>query len=143
MRLKIFIALSVAIIMLVTLAMPVLADRAAGTLHNESGVTGIGKYSIRTTHDNYLKVTVSLRGAMAETEYRVWVSASGISYWREAGRFTTNARGSGRFSGFATIAGTSNPDPRVFDPGDVAFRVYLFPDANYDFYSDAATVHFK
>ena len=134
MKSKLVISLLLAVLMLGTLVTPVLADRAAGYLTNQASEPGIGKYSIRTTHDNYLKVTVSLRGAMPNTTYKVLVYSSQLGYFEQAGTLETNKKGNGRFSGFAIIGG-GDTNPKVFNAGNCVFSIHVYRLANQKFYS--------
>jgi hypothetical protein len=142
MKSKVIISLTIALLMLVTLATPALADRASGSLTPQGGEPGIGKYSIRTTHDNYLKVTVSLRGAMPDATYKVHVYSAAPLYFEMAGTFMTNKKGSGRFSGFAIIGG-GDTNPKVFDSGSWSFSIRVYRLANQKFYGPVDEVTFK
>ncbi len=73
MRLKGLIALSLALVMLVTLATPALAGRPAkGVLTIYPPETAdTNNYSLQATHDNDIKVKVVLRGASPSTQYQV------------------------------------------------------------------------
>ncbi len=107
MKFKIIISLILAVVMLVTLATPALAGRPAkGYLTpyaDEVPPGAFGKYAFQATHDNYLKVTVVLRGAQPNTIYwlQLWYGnetpySDGNSWAYQA--VMTNERGSLRYS---------------------------------------------
>lgn len=127
MKSKVIVSLLLAVLMLGALVTPVLADRAAGDFGDGyGGEPGTGKYSVRTTHDNRLKVTVSLRGAMPNSTYEVRVhSPSPLSYTAQAGTFMTDSRGNGRFSRFAVTDYPTDLTARVFDAGTYWFQIIV------------------
>ena len=98
MKIKAFVALSIALVMLLTLVAPVLA---AGpnrlTLSAVSPETGTGTATLRTTHDNQCKVSIVLEGATPYKQYQVWVDDGTAYHW--AGTLATYADGNERFSG--------------------------------------------
>ena len=96
---KAFVGVSLALVMLLTVVAPALADSAKGDL-DFHGEAGSGHVTIRTTHANTLKVTVVISGVSPNTQYTVWVgdydgNPTGVA---DVGSFTTNARGKARFS---------------------------------------------
>jgi hypothetical protein len=115
MKSKLFISLLIAVVMLVTLAVPVLAGKPykeALDAHNpEPEETVIANCALQVTHNNDVKVTISLRGATPDYEYFVkLIDHTGIgSQEYLVGRFETNTRGDGRFRG--EIRQTFNQPP--------------------------------
>jgi opacity protein-like surface antigen len=100
MKFKTIIAVSLAVATLFTMASPALADSAKGALTPSiAGETGTGTATIATTHQDYYKVTASLRGGMPNTTYEVWAVIVGGGYYGSSDMFlTTDKRGSGRVS---------------------------------------------
>jgi hypothetical protein len=126
MKFKVIVSLLLAVLMIGAVVTPVLADRAAGDLEALASEPGTGKYSIRTTNGNHLKVTVSLKGATADSTYVVKVWSSDLAYYAQAGTFMTDSKGNGRFSRFAVTDYPSDLAPRAFPAGTWHFQVLVF-----------------
>ena len=72
MRFKALIAVLLALVMLFTLAAPVLADTARGKLVRDANITdGAGSYVLKTTVYNYVEVTITARKLVPNQYYRV------------------------------------------------------------------------
>jgi hypothetical protein len=121
MKFRTIIAVSLALATLFIMASPAVADSAKGTLTPSiGGETGTGTATIATTHQDYYKVTASLRGGMPNTTYEVWAVIDGDGYYGSSDMFlTTDKRGSGRVSYIIEVAMS----------GEVSFVVQLMVDA--------------
>ena len=89
MKLKAIIALALAMLLVATLATPVLAapPAGAGKLNPQLDIeSGRGVYLLRVVGDNDLQLTVILIGAQANTDYdqTLWWSA-GAGSWNPGG----------------------------------------------------------
>jgi len=126
MKSKVIVSLLLSVLLLGALVTPVLADRAAGNLQPMGGEPGTGKYSISTTHDNHLKITVSLKGATPNSTYEVhgycWPPSE---YYEQAGTFMTDSKGNGRFSRFAVTDYPTNLTAKVFDAGNYSVEIFV------------------
>ena len=72
MRFKSLIAVSLALVMALTLATPVLADTARGKLVPDASITdGAGSYVLKTNDYNNVMITVSARKLTPNAYYRV------------------------------------------------------------------------
>ena len=133
MKFKVLVSLLLAALMLGAVVTPVLADRAAGNLQPLGGEPGTGKYSMRATNGNHLKVTVSLKGATADSTYVVKVWSSDLGYYEQAGTFMTDSKGNGRFSRFAVTTYPGDLTRKVFPAGTWHFQVLVFRLTNLAF----------
>jgi hypothetical protein len=140
MRFKVVVALSLALVMLVTLATPALAaaPQKGGFAIYPPETADRAIYSLQATHDNDLKVTVVLRGASPSTQYRV------ILMWGTGGvpgngvaldYVTTNERGNLRYTiKQGPWGGVRNFQLKLlkapYTPDDIAFmggiRAFIF-----------------
>ncbi len=133
MKFKVIIALLLAVTMLVTIALPALADAARGTLTAKNGATGTGTASIRTTNTDTLIVTVTLKGAATSYLYNVGVHNETLGESEIIGSFRTDVNGDGKFTG------TSSP----WSAGQTDFDVALFDIVNTRFQTGTLTVTLK
>jgi len=106
MKSKIIISLILAVLMLVTLATPALAAKPhkVDLFEKSTGGTPIpdtetGSVSLQLTHDNYVKITVVLKGVTPGQAYQVYCSGGMI--WG-SDSFTANKRGIAKFRGVST-----------------------------------------
>ena len=137
MKSKITISILLAVVMLFTLTVPALAGRPAKLeveVYNSVPVEVVGKCSVQATHDNELKITVSLSGA-APGEYWVkWVSTSNnnpspasVGAGTDPVSFTVNDRGRGTFRGIASQTG---PYPFSAYLGEWGFRLFIYDNSS-------------
>jgi hypothetical protein len=103
MKSKIVISILLAVLMLGTLATPVLAGRpykvTLEAYSPEPVDTVIAKCALQVAHDNDVTVTISLRGATPDCEYWViLIDHTGLAEYL-VGTLETNSRGNGRFHG--------------------------------------------
>ncbi|MFC1924409.1 hypothetical protein ACFLT3_00150 [Chloroflexota bacterium] len=124
MKKRLAIAVVLALVMLVTLATPVLAAKPVKSIMADFTVADliVGKCSLQVTHNNELKVTTSLKGADSGDYDAYWLSASynnpdGISTNGYLGVLTINSRGSGRLSVI---------DDASFSTGDWGIRIFIY-----------------
>ena len=137
MKSKLFISLLIAVVMLVTLTTPALAGRPAKANVEVYGnpTEVVGKCSAQATHNDELKITVSLSGVEPGTYYIKWLSGSinnpspaSLGGATEPASFTVNERGRGRFS---FIAVESNPYPFGNYPGEWGFILFIYDNASF------------
>ena len=136
---RVALALVLALVMLVTLATPALARPLRGDLVPLNEPIGTGKYVLQVTHDNHLKVTVTLSGAETNDEYFVYLYSQTNPdyppvYSGFLGVLETNGRGNGRLSWVS---------PTNFTLGDWDFDVRVALDAVYEFHSDYDLITFE
>ena len=115
MKKKLVIAVILALVMLVTLATPALADSARGPLDKPSMSVASGKYALRTTHDNYVVVSVTVTDipTVSTQPWYIMLKYDGVDH--VIGTAEINARGTFRFKG--TTNDTFN--------GTVSFQVII------------------
>jgi hypothetical protein len=119
MKSRVIIALSLALVMLLTVAAPALAKPTTGTLEKYGGVLGTGTYALAATRNNNLKITIVLKG-VAQVQYQVWIIDKNGSEIDFADKFTPNSRGSARYTVTTneTFSNTDSPfDIRVGQVG--------------------------
>ncbi|MFC1927711.1 hypothetical protein ACFLW7_03955 [Chloroflexota bacterium] len=99
MKSKVFVSLLIASVMLVTLATPALAGRPAkGDLFEwDGGVvsgTETGSVSLQRTRDNYIKLSLVLKGATPGERYYIRFP-NNAAYWPDTGESAiyANSRG--------------------------------------------------
>jgi len=126
MKFRTLIALSLALVMLLTLASPVLADRGRGSMLNMQTWDQTGTFTLSTTHDNQVKVAVSMTG-MGPGDYNVRLQYD--SQWVIIGSSTVSKRGTYKFSGVTSGAPFS---------GTVSFKVGVFYEGGHQFVSEPA-----
>ena len=110
MKFKAIIALSLALLMLVILTTPALARpyraylvvETEATVPEPDGVTG--QYTAQVTHNNQVKVTIVLKGALPNAHYWVMVQDRTYGGFAPAGEFYTNDKGQARSRGITNIA---------------------------------------
>ena len=137
MKVKAFVAVSLALVMLLTAAAPALAKPVTGDLYRigDTSVTGTGTYALSVTKDNHLKVTIVLKGA-AEANWEVAIFNS-ASTQITIGYFDTNSRGRGRFSGVTNVTFTNSDSP-------FTIRVYRHTGTPYYYFgADNVPVTFR
>jgi hypothetical protein len=132
MKSKIFVSLLLALIMLVTLTVPAMAGRPARLNVEAYGnpAVVVGKCSAQATHNDELKITVSLSGVEPGTYYVKWASASSnnpspasVGGATDPVSFTVNEHGRGRFRGIALEIGAYSFGNY---PGDWGFRLFIY-----------------
>ncbi|MFC2069133.1 hypothetical protein ACFLTP_09050 [Chloroflexota bacterium] len=118
MKSKTLISLSLALVMLFTLATPALA----GPPHRET-LLAVGeptaptqKSAAQATHNNTVKVTIVLKGATENQLYYVYVKHVFNSTYHEAGSFQTDGKGNARYRGFTTD---------TFSSGDRTLQLFV------------------
>ena len=136
MKSKILVSLLLALVMLVTLATPALAGKPAkgGLYAWDFGPIGTetGSVSLQRTHDNYIKLSLVLKGGTPGQQYFVRL-ANGAAYWDDSNVYA-NSRGVVRVKltsiepmGFTTMAIVVDEGPydTVWDFGTYAISVPL------------------
>jgi hypothetical protein len=133
MKSKLLISLLLALAMVFTLTLPALAGKPAKLeveVYNSVPVEVVGKCSVQATHNNELKITVSLSGALPGTYYIKWASASinnpspaSVSGATDPVSFTVNDSGRGRFSGIASNSGYYQFSDYL---GEWGFRLFIY-----------------
>jgi hypothetical protein len=134
MRFKTLIAVTLALVILVTLAAPAFAGKPSKgefQVYGDPLAQGEEKITIQATHDNHLKVTVVLKGATPGNLYTVVASGGGTF---NSPNFRINDRGVGRWSGITTQTYTS---------ATTSIRVFLNRDAATRFYTPYLPITFK
>lgn len=126
MKFRTLIALSLALVMLLTLASPVLADRGRGSMLNMQTWDQTGTFTLSTTHDNQVKVAVSMKG-MGAGEYSVRLEYD--SQWVNIGNSTVSKQGTYKFRGVTSGAPFS---------GTESFKVGVFFGEMQQFVSEPA-----
>ena len=138
MKSKLFISLLLAVVMLGTLAAPVLADRESDTFA-ASPIEGTGKAVVQTTHDNYVKVTVSVQGIRFGSTYDVYLQYNGPEYTQyKIGSFLAE-KNRERFSAIAT---RENSYPWPSDSSS-DFHVKLYIGTELKMNTSTMTLYFK
>ncbi|MFC1865716.1 hypothetical protein ACFLYB_03285 [Chloroflexota bacterium] len=99
MKIKMLIALSLALIMIITLAIPALAKPEK--LRQIDADTGTGQTSLRVDKDNHLVISVSLRNVIPG-DYKIALQYSGYT---EVGTFTVNSKGHAHYRDVYTDIG--------------------------------------
>ncbi|MFC1924810.1 hypothetical protein ACFLXA_05560 [Chloroflexota bacterium] len=139
MKKRLAIAVVLALVMLVTLATPVLAGKQGKLTVHYYGAPMYevkGSCSLRATHNNELKITVSLSGVKPGTYYIKWASVgtenpsgASIDNATDPVSFTVGANYRGRFRGIVV-----NPHGayQFSDwPGKWGFRVSIYDNAGF------------
>ena len=136
MKFKTLITLSLALLMLFTLATPALAVGlgGGGKLNAEGEESGNGAYVLKVTDINELKVTIILIGAEPSYIYNVLVfyTETNNSY---IGDIETDEKGNGRFTWI------SPPEFWGINTHTFVIKLAVGPDIHYT--SDPSTVTFR
>ena len=128
MKSKLLISLSLALVMLVTLATPALAGKPqqcdilewSGSNYVTGTETGFAKYQV--THDNQLKITIVVEGLTPGDTYQVYDSPDGFIWGTDF--ITVNKRGILKFRSTSTAGFTAYTSHRVFIRDDSYTVVY-------------------
>jgi hypothetical protein len=134
MRFKTLIAVTLALVILVTLAAPAFAgkpSRGQFQYYGDPLEQGAEKITLQATHDNHLKVTVVLKGATPGNLYTVLVTG-GSTF--NSPNFRINDRGVGRWSGITT---------QTYTPATTQIRVTLQRATLNSFYTPYLPITFK
>jgi len=138
MKKRLAIAVALALVMLLTLATPVLAGKTSRLTVNYISAPlydVVGKCSIQATHNNELKITVSLSPVSSDTYYIKWESVGtenpseeDVSGTTDPASFMVGTNYRGRFRGIAV-----NNTPYQFSdwPGKWGFRVSIYDNAGF------------
>jgi hypothetical protein len=120
MKSKLFISLLLSLVMLFALAAPALAGKPSrGDLMrslNQEGPWEPGmkyQYAVQVTHNNYVKVTIVLKGQTENNDYCVWVYDDYDQEYYYIGTFQTDSDGNARYRGVTGDSLPSTPSPRA------------------------------
>jgi hypothetical protein len=125
---RVIIALSLALVMLLTLAAPALAKPVTGTMTPFGGVSGTATYALSATHSDNLKVNIVLKG-VAQVQYQVWIVDSDGNEISVGDNFWANARGIARFTAVTTQAFSNSDSPFKIRVGQVGVGAKFWVDS--------------
>jgi len=97
MKKSLVIVVVLSLVMVVTLATPVLASPIKVPLNNYGVETGTGTATFSFGRNHQVKVTVALKGMQVDTQYNVWLD-DGVGSDELLATVSSNARGSIRSS---------------------------------------------